>query len=155
MSESKIDTHPLRDVVLKQVLLGKMTIREAASRLQVSEKTLWHYIKKGEVSTSEEPSDLIELLRDILKKLKLRVEELLARPVSYQDEKMLSMNVSNLEKIVMDLAKLTKQIQSAPLVQIQHIEVQYNKLQQFMLERLCVACKSKLLKYLEGQEVGV
>jgi len=127
-----------------------MNIREAAARLQVSERTLWHYLRRSYPEPEEEPTDIIEMFKDVLKKLRGRVDELLARPVSYQDEKMLAMNISSLEKLGMDLAKLERKISEAPLVQIQHIEIQYNKLQQFMLENLCSECQDKLVKYLEA-----
>jgi len=136
----------LREVVLTQVLLGKMTGREAAERLGVDEYTVWHWLR--EWKPREVPKDLAEILRDVLKKLRMRVDELLARPISYTDEKMVSSQVRTLKDLVMDIAKLEQRLEEIPVIQYQQISVQMNKLTTFMVGSLCSDCRQKVIQHL-------
>jgi len=133
-----------------EVIAGRITIAEAASQANVPYQTMWHHInnhvmKKPARAVSSELSDMLE---DILKKLQARVNVLLQRPVSGAES--LTKQIDTLRRLAVDIARLRQELQEAPLIQFQQIIASQTKLQTFLMEELCSACRGKLLKHLES-----
>jgi len=154
LQNMKIEEHPLKNEILEQVFLGKLDIMSAAKRMGVPYETLWNYVKR----TKEKPkqvetvTDVIEIMRDLLKKVRSRVSEMLAMPVEVRTERDVASSIQALRGIVMDLAQLERQISTAPVVQIETLNIQYNKLQEFIVASLCDDCKEKVIQFLESEE---
>jgi len=148
LPECKICANPLAPTIVRMVLQGKLTLKEAAARLKVSDKTLWHHIKHHEsqrVVEEEVPEDLVALLRYLLRQLKFRIGELLAMPVQPSSERIIVVLCKELRELVMALARLERKLPSAPPVQVTIMQ----KFETAILSLCCPKCKERILSYLE------
>jgi len=130
------------------VLLGRMTLAEAASRLGVTDKMLWYHIKNHVKEEEELPDDLQECLEYMLDKLKLKFRELMMLPTDTTTVRAVAALVKEMRGLVMDLAKLQKKVSTAPTFNVMVM----NKLETGVLTLLCPKCKERLLKYLEEHQ---
>jgi len=144
----KICEHPKGDYYTRLVLLGRMTLAEAAAKLGVSDKMLWYHIKNHVKAEPEElPDDLQECLQYMLDKLKVKFRELMLLPTDHTSIRSIAALVKEMRGLIMDLAKLQKKISTAPSVNVTVM----TKLETGILTLLCPECKQKVLSYLEAE----
>jgi len=150
---TKIDSHPRKQEVLALVSSGKMTIKEAAVRLGVSYNELWKYLKRRADQqtkvTAESLDEKIQLLSEVLSKVKELVEKILRDAHSGEGLRYGPNWIRELRNLVNDLAKLQAQIVDSPTILIQNVVESHNMLQTWLLTNLCDDCKRKLIKFLE------
>lgn len=112
--ECRVCSHPKGWYYTRLVLLGRMTLAEAASRLGVTDKMLWYHIKNHVKEEEELPDDLQECLEYMLDKLKLKFRELMMLPTDNTTVRAVAALVKEMRGLVMDLAKLQKRCQPLP-----------------------------------------
>ena len=151
-----IDNHPRKQEVLALVASGKMTIKEAATRLGVSYNDLWKYLKRKADQqtkiTAESLDEKIQLLSSLLGKVSELVEKILTGAHSGEGLRYGPNWIRELRNLVNDLAKLQAQIVDSPTILIQNVVESHNILQTWLLTNLCDDCKRKLVKFLEANK---
>jgi len=157
MTECSLCKHPKRLYYERQILTQRMTIMEAAQRMSVPYQTLWYHMKShvGKKPPSKPITDITSILKDLLYKLKKRVDQLLEIPIKAISEREVSTLTRVLKDIAMDIAKLEQQLQESPTVQITNLIVSQTRLQTWLINNLCGECKSKLLPFLKEQKAIV
>jgi len=135
---------------VNQVLQGKLKLGTAAALLGVSKEMLWYHIQHHELQPEEQeplPENLEEVLEDIAKKLRQRLNYLFSLSVTPQNEKTICTVISQMRGLIMDIARLTRRLRAQPMVQVLVMQ----KLQTAILSILCPECKKRVLEYLEQE----
>jgi len=145
--------NPKAPEILAKVWNEEMTLADAARHLGVSYQLLWHHMRFHEGRKPAETSadvDAIAVLREITDILKERLDQLRGLPVGIVvNERMITMLTRDLRETIMDLERLTGRLRSAPLIQLQQINVHYEQLLTFIVRELCSECRKKARKWLE------
>ena len=150
----KLDNHPGIVDVETSVKEGTMTITEAARELDCSYQEAWKHFKEClEVPVEQIEFDgYLAILRELVIKLKTRVDSLDLTPTNPSSVKMITALVHQLRGLVGNLAELEGRLSRSPMLQLTQINIKYNKLTAFMFSNLCDDCKLKLADQLEHME---
>ena len=150
----KLDNHPDIVDVETSVKGGVMTITEAARELDCSYQEAWRHFKECVKAPVEqiEYEGYMTILRELVMKMKNRVDSLTLTPTNPSSVKMLTSLVKEIRGLVGNLAELEGRLSRSPMLQLTQINVRYNKLTAFMFSTLCTECKLKLANQLEQTE---
>jgi len=137
--------------VLPKVIAGQLTVEEAARIAEVSPHTIRRYLRQ-ETQTTETNVDALAILQDIVNTLKERLDRMKLVPTSdLQHEKVFLMEVKEIRNTLMDLERLAGRLKAAPLIQLQQINVHYEKLLAFITTELCPECRKRVKEWLASQ----
>ena len=132
----------------------KLTIQDASRELGCSYQEAWKHFNK--CLTAPGDADEFEghllLLKELVRKLKARVDDLDETPTTIVSVKMLTSLVKELRGLIRDLGALEGRLQSGALIQLTSITVKYEKLASVMFSNLCDECRSGLIVELEQLE---
>jgi len=144
--------HPKADEILAKLLDERITMEDAARELGVSTKTLWRHLKYHVTDADVYKGDIdpLKLLEELALLLKERLDALKGTKKGvYVHERMIAMLVREIRETLMDLERLSGRLKAAPLIQLQQINIQYEKLLAFITTELCEECRKKVIRYLE------
>jgi len=144
--------HPKANEILAKLYDEKITLEDAARELGVSPKTLWRHLKYHVTDSDvvDREIDPLKLLEELTLLLKERLDALKGTKKGvYVHERMIAMLVREIRETLMDIEKLSGRLQAAPLIQLQQINVQYEKLLAFITTELCEECRKKVIRFLE------
>jgi len=96
--------------------------------------------------------DKVGMLTKHLNMLDARMDTLYGESFDPKTEQAIKALLSEIRNYVRTLAQLEGELQGAPTVQLQQINVQFSTLKQLVLTKLCPSCRAMLLKALP--EVG-
>lgn len=150
----KLDNHPKIAEVERSVKEGVMTITEAARELDSTYQETWKHFKECVKAPVEnlEFEGYLAIMRELILKMKTRVDSLESTPTNAVSVKMLTSLVREIRGLVGNLAELEGRFQRSPLLQLTQINVKFEKLTAFMFTSLCDDCKLKLASQLEQME---
>lgn len=146
-----LDNHKDISAVEDAVKAGTMTIQEASIELDASYQETWRHFK----DCVQVPVEQIEfegylaIMRELVLKLKNRVDELDTTPTNLSSVKMVTALVQQIRGLISNLAELEGRLQRSPMLKLTQINVKYNQLTSFMFSELCEICKLKLSTRLE------
>lgn len=144
--------HPNIEAIERVVRLGEKTIKWGSEQLGVTEKEFWDHINDCVIKKEEEdeiPTTLVGTLEYVTEKLRKRVKALCKLPVTPGNEKAVATQVGSLNTCIMNIAKLTKQIDTAPQIEITNITIMLQQVQEYLITNLCPECKKQFMKFLE------
>lgn len=150
----KLDNHPDILDVETSVKGGVMTITQAARELDCSYQEAWRHFKEClQVPVEQiEFEGYLAILRELVIKMKKRVDSLALTPTNPSSIKMLTSLVKEIRGLVGNLAELEGRLSRSPILQLTQINVKFQKLTSFMFSTLCNECKLKLTNQLEDME---
>ena len=149
--------HPRAEEVLRRVRNGEITLKQAAQILGVTYRQLWNHTRfhMGRTKEIRETDvDALEVLQEITKILKGRLEELRHLDISPSNERAIVAVCDSLRKTIMDLERLAGRLQAAPIIQLQKITVHYEYLLQLITSELPKEYQERILKKLEEMPVA-
>ena len=144
---------PQHTDVEREVWKCTIGVAEAAKRVGMSYEQYWVHLKfHGTEFEKVDLEDPHAVLNYLVRKLKTRIDTLVTLPIGSGNpalEKSVSGQIRLMKDLVMDIAKLTHQIETSPQIQIQNIVISQQNLVTAVLSDVCPECKNKLFKYLE------
>jgi len=168
LSKCKLCSNPNRADYEKNWFNRTTTLKEVAKETGMSEDKVSEHMNlhvKFEVQhkvASDYTDELAELVVDkigILRKhtlkLNTRLTDLLNEPRDPKWEQSIKAISSELRNYIRTLAQLEGELQQAPVIKLQQINVEYNTLKQLILTKLCPRCKKLLFKTLPEVEQEV
>jgi len=132
---------------MRDVELGKLSLREAARLLGVSYQLTWHhytYHRGAEISASDETFKVLERIKAVL----LHCLEQLDNRYDRQTILSITRVVEQLRKTVLDIERISGRLRSGTLI-IQQVNVFYEKLMAILTTELCEDCRRRILSRLE------
>jgi len=150
----KVCKHPRVAEIEGLVRAGKLTIQDASRELDCSYQEAWGHFNRclKEPGNVDEFEEHLVLLRELVIKLKRRVDDLDDTPTTVISVKMLTSLVKELRGLVRDLGALEGRLQSGALIQLTSVTVKYEKLASVMFSNLCDDCRTNLIEELEQLE---
>jgi len=147
-----------------QVKKGEITQEEAAAKLGVSysyfNKHYAHHIP-NEVAIAAMPMaqqlakeeiNTLQILENKLQKMSERLDHWLQTPISVpQVEAAIKMLSSEVRAYIEVIEKLHGNLQTSPLVQLNQINVEMQKIDRLVFEELCPSCKVRVANRLEKE----
>jgi len=146
---------------MSKVFAGNLTYVEAAKELRLPTSTVWHCFSEhwsveaeGEKVTlrllqqAETTEDFVTLLRKSIKKFILRLETAMEMPVTSYNEGAITKLSAELRALMRDILEFEGKLKSTPLIQLNVLQVQLQKLTSFLFSELCEGDRQKLLKIL-------
>jgi len=153
--------HPKAFEIMSRVFNGDMTYIEASRLMNIPSSTVWHCFanhwqveaSNGKVSMHaaaklETTEDFVRHLRTLLKRFIDRVEQAMELNVSAYNESAVTRLSAELRALMRDILEFEGKLQSAPLVQINFLQLQITKLTSFLFAELCPTDREKLMKAL-------
>ena len=155
--ESSVDCqvcrHPRRAEIVAAVQQEHMSIEEGARTLGVSKTVLWRHLRFHEVTDADVLQgkfDSLEILCEIASILRQRLQEVKNLPAgTLVNERILELVTRNLRQTIMDIEQLTGRLRTAPLIQLQQVYINYEKMLTVVLQNLCPDCQRKVRQALE------
>ena len=157
--ESKIIKHPRYTEVIGKLLKGDMTLYDASRALHCEYNTLWHHVRHGIQMEAQdkkvimkplepvEDDDYAGMLKNIIRQLNDKVKNVLMttpeRPTAL---------VRELRGCINDLLIIEGRLSQAPIIQLNQITIQFNKLTAELATHLCDSCRQNVLKVIENIE---
>lgn len=150
--------HPRRFEVVDAIRQEQMSIEEGAKELGVSKSLLWRHIRFHETTDADvlrQKIDSLEILAEIADLLRQRLQEVKSLPTgTLVNEKIVETVTRNLRQTVMDIEQLAGRLRSAPLIQLQQVYINYERVLAVVLKDLCPVCQAKVLQTLEATSSG-
>ena len=153
--------HPRAQEMMGKVFAGTQNYVDAAKELNVSSETVWkcfneHWeteedsgkVTMRAIKEAKTTDDFVELLRRTLQRFIKRLNSAMEMPVSAYNESAVTRLSAELRAIMRDVLEFEGKLHSAPLVQLNIIQMQMTKLTSFMFSELCEEDRKKLIKIL-------
>jgi hypothetical protein len=152
MPECSVCKHPKAPEVVAKVKAGTLTIEDAAKELGVSYPLMWRHLRYHEVTDQQVLSgdiDTFGLLKELVTVLKRWLDEAKQLSPTVGNARILDVVVRNMRQTLMDIETLTGRLRTAPLIQLQQVNIQYEKLTAFLLTQTCPECRKKTAEFLQ------
>jgi len=146
---------------MAKVFAGDLTYVEAAKIFQLPTSTVWHCFANhwevqhdnGRVSLkaveqAETVEDFVGLLRKSIKQFIARLNNAMDLPVSAYNESAVTRLSAELRALMRDILEFEGKLRTAPLVQLNLLQIQLTKLTDFLVRDLCETDREKLMKAL-------
>jgi len=145
--ECSLCSDPRTPEVLYRVQKGEITLQEAARILGVSYKMLWRHVRYHEQLKLPETyaTDALQVLGEIKQTLLDILRVLKERSYDHETIRDIAVAARELRNTILDIEKVSGRLRSAPLVQLQQINILYEELVAFMATELCEECRKKVL----------
>jgi len=151
---SRLTKHPRYDEVMQMLWEETITLSEAARILGTSEQNLWHHLNmylqgleedldKYEQKEKEEPVEFTQVLQDLIRDLHAQVKELMKVPIEDRPTSL----IRELRGAITDLAALEGKFSNQPMIQLNKITMQFDKLTSFLYSKLCPKCQRLVAEY--------
>lgn len=133
---------------------GKITIEDASRELSASYQETWAHFNRCLAPLADEDAFevYLNLMRELVNKLKDRVDDLDETPTTIVSVKMLTALVKELRGLIRDLGALEGRIQSGAIIQLNQVSDKYQKLTGIMFSGLCESCRAQMIAELERLE---
>jgi len=150
----KLCKHPRIGEIEGLVKAGRLDIADASRELDAHYQETWKHFNECIKPPTEEKEfqEYLSILRELVMKLKHRIDDIEDVPTNLLSVKMLTSLIKELRGVVRDLGTLEGRLQSGTLIQLTNITVRYEKLTSLMFSNLCDNCRMSLIQELEKLE---
>ena len=159
--------HPKAFEIMSRVFSGDLTYVTAARMMNIPASTVWHcFANHWQVEASdgvvtlkavaqlETTDDFVKRLRETLKRFILRLDQAMDMPVSAYNESAVTRLSAELRALMRDILEFEGKLRAAPLVQLNVLQVQFNKLTSLIFSEFCEADREKLMKAIPELMIG-
>jgi len=149
--QCSVCSHQVGTETKKTFLLGRISLEEAASRVETTPSNFWHCIRNHPLQANVHFS-LKEMIEALVRKLYTRLEEFLALPIdTSRPEYSIAQLTKECRSLIELLARIEGLVKSQPIVE-QHVNVVVTKFQSLVTSKLCDKCKREALLFFEELE---
>jgi len=106
--------------------------------------------KAEEYKVPETVEDYTKSLHKMFVQLKLKCNELLSMPTTLANVRMMTACIREARELCKDIAMLQGRLQSMTVIQLTQLNVQFERLTQFLVSEVCERCQKKVLLFLES-----
>lgn len=150
----KVCKHPRVAEIEALVRANKLTIQDASRELGCSYQEAWAHFNRclAEPANADQFAQDLILLRELVFKLNDRVNDLEDTPTTKISVNMLTSLTREIRGLIRDLGALEGRLQSGTLIQLNQVNVKFEKLTSIMFSSLCDKCRGSLISELEKLE---
>lgn len=143
---------------MSKVFAGDMTYVEAARLMALPVPTVWHCfaehwrIESTEQGVALKPVEQLETIEDFVSRLRIllkrfiqRLEEAMKLSIAAYNETAVTRLSAEMRALMRDILAFEGKLQTAPIVQLNILQVQQTKLTSWLFTELCRMDREKLL----------